>query len=525
MFDIMLIDDDAASRQALKNSIDWEQLGVRLLCEAEDSETATELYLLNHPKIIVADMSVPLLFGLELAAQLQKEDPNIQFIIITDHDFDFSKNPLDLRTVSLLRKPIRKQDLNYCISKAVRQLEADVERMAASAGLEQILSLHMTHMQESFIAELVGKAPDEPELIPQKAEQLRLPMQGPVFVVASIAVRPGNMKKSLWGASRYLLRDILYAATHGTGCSAYAYLDTDARLNCIFSTALEDPCDIIEEVLTKVGETAKQVYGMEIIAGIGPAVSDLARLYVSGAGALSAYQYQGLLGEGPIVHFKNLEKMGVLSHYPVFDNIRTLFRQRQQEELKMFLIRAVNESGDEARTAALLFEYITIITSEALQAGLDTAQLEGCAGLLVKVFQAESQSSSLEAVAELTERLMKQLEKQRSTNASQLITIAKEYIEENMGNDQLNLEKVSNFVGLSRIYFCKRFHQSEGVSFSNYLKDLRIEKAKKLLTQTNMKVFEVGSAVGFSNPKYFSYVFKQATGQTPLEYQKRVQKG
>ena len=87
------------------------------------------------------------------------------------------------------------------------------------------------------------------------------------------------------------------------------------------------------------------------------------------------------------------------------------------------------------------------------------------------------------------------------------------------------MEKASNYVGLSRIYFCKRFHQSEGISFSNYLKETRIKKAKLLLTQTNMKVFEVGSAVGFSNPKYFSYVFKQATGQTPLEFQKKVQKG
>lgn len=374
MFDIMLIDDDVTSRQALKQNIHWDKVGARLLCEAEDSETATELYLLYRPKIIIADMSTPLLFGLELAANLQKEDQDIQFIIITDYDFDFTKHPLDLRTVSILRKPVRAQDLNYSITKAVRQLEVDRERKAASAGLDQIY----------------------------------------------------NIEKSL---------------------------------------------------------------------------------------------------KGPVIHFKYLEKLGVLSHYPVYDNIRNLFRQRRLEELKQFLLQPGNLSIGEERLSAFLFEYIAIITSEALHAGLETGQLEGCAGLLIKVFQAENPESSLEAVVEMTERLMKQLEKQCSTNTNQLITIAKSYIEENMGNDQLNLEKVSNFVGLSRIYFCKRFHQSEGISFSNYLKDVRIKKAKKLLTQTNMKVFEVGSAVGFSNPKYFSYVFKQATGQTPLEFQKKVQEG
>ena len=127
MFDIMLIDDDIRSRTELKKNIQWQTHGVQLLCEAEDSQTAKELYLLYRPKIIIANMSVPLLFDLEQAAQLQKEDPQIQFII-TDHDFDFAKQPLDLRNVNLLRKPVRNQNLNYCLSKAVRQLEADRER-------------------------------------------------------------------------------------------------------------------------------------------------------------------------------------------------------------------------------------------------------------------------------------------------------------------------------------------------------------------------------------------------------------
>lgn len=525
MFDVMLIDDDAASRQSLKQNIQWEKLGTRLLCEAEDSETATELYMLYRPKIIIADMSVPLLFGLELAANLQKEDADIQFIIITDHDFDFTKHPLDLRTVSILRKPVRPQDVHYSITKAVRQLEVDRERKAAAAGLDQILNLHLNHMQESFVAELVSTRSDEPELVPQKAQQLRLPLPGPNFVVATIRVQPVDMDKSLLGPIRYLLRDILYNIVIGTGCSAYAYPDMEGRLNCIFSTALEDPADVIEEILIKLGETGRQVYGAEIVAGIGPAVSDLASLYISGSGALSAYQYQGMLREGPIVHFKNLEKLGVLSSYPIYDNIRRLFGQRRLEELKQFLFQVCDPDAKDSRSPAFLFEYITLITSEALHAGMEASQLEGCASLLVKVFQEEDMNSRLAAVMEITERLMMQLEKQCATNTNQLIAVAKSYIEENMGNDQLNLEKVSNFVGLSRIYFCKRFHQSEGISFSNYLKEARIKKAKALLTQTSMKVFEVGNAVGFSNPKYFSYVFKQATGQTPLEYQKKEQEG
>ena len=122
----------------------------------------------------------------------------------------------------------------------------------------------------------------------------------------------------------------------------------------------------------------------------------------------------------------------------------------------------------------------------------------------------------------LTEQILKHISVHRTSESNHLLNMAKDYIRDNLGNSSLNLEAVSDHVGLSRVYFCKLFHQMEGINFNAYLKKARIEQAKHLLLTTNMKVFEVSNAVGFSHAKYFGFVFKEAVGQTPVEFQKSI---
>ena len=89
MYSVMIIDDDIMIRERLKNIIDWESLSLKLVAEAGDSDTAMELYLLHRPKIVISDILIPVVSGLELAETMRAEDPDLQFIIITGYnDFE-----------------------------------------------------------------------------------------------------------------------------------------------------------------------------------------------------------------------------------------------------------------------------------------------------------------------------------------------------------------------------------------------------------------------------------------------------
>ena len=147
-------------------------------------------------------------------------------------------------------------------------------------------------------------------------------------------------------------------------------------------------------------------------------------------------------------------------------------------------------------------------------------QLEAL-GLSISALQKRRRiSEQVNYIMEATKQLLGRLFQKPAGQSNHLIELAKEFVNEHLPDPALDMALVSDHVGLSKIYFCRLFHKEEGVSFSNYLKLARIERAKQLLLQTNMKVFVISDAAGFSNAKYFGYVFKQEVGLTPLEFQK-----
>ena len=112
-----------------------------------------------------------------------------------------------------------------------------------------------------------------------------------------------------------------------------------------------------------------------------------------------------------------------------------------------------------------------------------------------------------------------QLLSRRDMDANRYLIIkAKKYIEDNYADPELSLEQVSNHVGLSKSYFCSLFHKIENKTFKEYLMDLRIRYAKRMLTSTDKKIYEISCEVGCSDAAYFNRFFKRITGMTPLQY-------
>ena len=114
------------------------------------------------------------------------------------------------------------------------------------------------------------------------------------------------------------------------------------------------------------------------------------------------------------------------------------------------------------------------------------------------------------------------LEETDGNNAQKnsLVLLAKKYVADNLSNSNLGFDEVCSHIGITKIYFGRLFQKEEGISFGTYINQCRIELAKSILEKTNLRVSEVADEVGFSNTKYFSVVFKSATGMTPLDYRR-----
>lgn len=121
-----------------------------------------------------------------------------------------------------------------------------------------------------------------------------------------------------------------------------------------------------------------------------------------------------------------------------------------------------------------------------------------------------------------TQDFSKSLASSRPSGHNRLIASAKLYMQEHLSDPGLSLTSVSEHIGLSSIYFCNLFHREEGISFNEYLNRERIEKARQLLADPSLKIYEVSYAVGYGNPKYFNFIFKKLVKLTPSEYRKTL---
>ena len=523
MYKLMIIDDDEPVRQWLKSNIDWEHLPVELVCEAADSDTAMEMYLMYRPKIIISDINIPIISGLDLAEQMQKEDPDLQFIIITGYDdFDLVRRSVRLGAVDLLSKPIFPDVINASLRKVVDSFQQKQKKQSSVQFLQQLVTKNLPELQKSFMLKLLTSEQVNDANLQARFQQLNIPCRGPYYVVAMLSIQNVSENEE---AQQQLLSDAFIDHMSRNDFQGLVYIDTHSRLNCVISTDSEDPDDVLEELITHICEQLLFSANMKVNAGIGPAVNKLADLYRSRCGAMTALNYQCVLDNSSVMHYKNMVGMDTVFHTP--ETIHSYLMQRFRENNLSDITSAIKNqlniiggySSSQQEAQRFLFEYVQNITNEALRLDISLDRIEAYAPTVVRLMQ-NSATDCVDDVVNLTEQLLLHLNKRKTDGGIRLISRAKEYVQANLGDKSLCLETVSKQVNLSKIYFCKLFHEMEGISFSVYLKEERIKMAKHLLTTTRLRASEISELTGFSSPKYFGYVFKQTVGRTPVEYQR-----
>ncbi|MEA5047476.1 MAG: response regulator [Eubacteriales bacterium] len=528
MLGVMIIDDDLVVRERLKSMIDWEGMCLQLVCEAADSDSAHELYLLHRPKIIITDICIPIISGLELAEEFAKLDPDIRFIVITGFsDFDYACKSVKLGAVNLLSKPIFPETIRESLQKAIAYFEHQKEVFATYAALEAIVSSNMPVLQKSFMEGLLCQKQDDEAHVQKKMAELKIDLPYDRFVVAVVDVETAD-GKYCGETMRLLLSDAITTLFRESNYHVYSHIDSHGSILCIMNTYREMPDDDIEEHLNQLRDKILYIADCKIRAGIGQTVDRSVLLQQSCAEARVALNYQHVLGGDAILHYKNIKHFE--NSFPDEDALSAyLVRQFQENNIDELVVAiekhicSLSAQREESLEKVRDFctEYLLSIILASLKMGLALDLVEGNGVSLNALIKTEKPSAQVEYVLTATKTLLSLLFGSHDDASNYLISQARDYISRNLRVQDLNLDSVSCHVGLSRIYFCKLFHKEVGVSFNNYLKHMRIEHSKRLLTETNLKVFEISDAAGFSNAKYFCYVFKQEIGMTPLEYQKK----
>ncbi len=547
MYRLIIVDDEEVIRNGLVHVVDWESLGFTVVDTFPNGNAALAYLRKNAVDVVIADIRMPRLSGLDLARVLMTEQPETLVVILSGYDhFRYAQEAIDLNVFSYLLKPVKEPDIYEVFARVREQLDDRDNRDSATRRLEAVRE---REAEDWLIGQTRGRLPSVVSAVFADQEA------GGRY--CAMVIEPHTSGGSADGAADLLglcagLRRVI-AETVTAPVILPLILRRPARLAVILAGS--EP-DIAREVFDAARKEVTSYPEVRLSAAAGPAVDHLDEVPRSFAEAVTVLAHRMYLGldrllapadiEGPVDDEASGESEvsgeGGARQAARHGGAGTAFTEQQVEHLADALV-----AGDEGRLGAILDEvfdalreravadsYLVEATIHALVMQV-RGRLVSVAPHLVELLPGDAHLSrdlhgciTLQQCRDLlTGFLHAALEAARDTEASTATTtiaVATSFIQENYHRD-LALENVAERVGVSAGYLSRLFRQVRGETFKSYLTHVRLQEAKRLLTETGRRVYEIADRVGYNDQHYFSEVFRKHTGLSPLEYRNRALAG
>lgn len=524
---VLIADDDFYILERLKSLLPCEEFNLEICAEATNGEEALELYRSCHPHIVITDIAMPLMNGLELSKYITQESPDTRLIVITGFAMmDYAKAVVELGADSLLLKPIEEEELHSAIQTSLEKLQKSMEEKLERSKLKKLLYQSLPLLQERYVLQLVsGAAKENEEEILEHLRFLQLDIAAPYYCVAVICPDYVRLQKKDTEMLQIAMKNIVHELVEGMGMRCVVIFDALLRGIVISSAQSRKQLQQLGETLALVQDKLRFHFAASYQTGIGSMVTCLRELCDSYRSAQYAMAYISVYGSNNVVSFEDLLPVESAEEVALdrdLEPITAAFRAEDEDgmlhAIRKYVNRAVRNS--DGSLSAIKHKCILAIVycygfSKEFGVNIDAVlKVEPFERLISArdVLQAQT------CVQDVYRQLLTQYREKKVQKSYRLIKQAKKYIQENMTDPEMDLTAVSSSVGLSPSYFSSLFREVAGIGFADYLNWQRIELAKDLLTNTSLKVYEVAEKVGYSNSKYFFDVFKRLTGRRPKEY-------
>ncbi|MBB6636803.1 response regulator [Cohnella thailandensis] len=540
MYKLLIVDDEPEVTEGLLEEIDWTVCGFSGVWSAGNGREAMEMFEKTEPDVLVTDINMPYMNGLELAEWAKKTYPLTRIVILSGHDeFEYAKQAIQLQADDYLLKPFSDDQLIAAIRETVRRMDEERERRSNVELLQEHYRISLPILREKFLSSLVTRRQSR-LAIRDKAEKYGVNLDGRSFIASVIGVQARENDDGENGenrARRPKLADdldlMLFSVSNvaeeiwfkrGLG-RAFIHQDQVVLLTVSphseASRAMEETQDGLKEILQSI----EKFLALPIAIGVGTLIRDIGSLKSSYQAALDALDYRRIVGAGRIIYIGDMES---IEEKLTFDEAkeRSLTRAVKvgsEEELRETIDALF---GELARIQAsvqvyevYMLEMVTAILklTKDIQGGSDEL-FGGGVSLLNQYRKLNSVEETKAWFVDLCVKLRGRIASGRQRASKQIVEEAIAYARSNFQDSELSIAKVCEHLHISAGYFSGLFKKETQMTFGAYLLQLRMEKTMELLRTTNLKTFEIADRVGFSDPNYLGLCFKKYAGQTPKEY-------
>ena len=534
MLKVFLVEDEIIIREGIKNNINWEREGFAFVGEASDGELAYPLIQETRPDILLTDIRMPFMDGLELSRLVKQELPDIKIIILSGYDeFEYAKEGINIGITDYLVKPVSGSQLLEAVKKVEKIILEEMEQREFLQTFERERKENAQLARQKFFRRLVsGKQPVS--VLLKEGRELQMDLAAKRYNIVLFQLFLGGEVEGYSEAQNMAIRaveamtaDMSQVLMVELGLEGWAFILKENE-----EKSLEElEAEFLERLQTTIGEAGS---GMEYFGGVGEAVGRLGELSRCFEAANRAFAYRYLLPRNQIiisgepVREEAVDEGLKLSALQVEKLDRRIVERFLKTGLKSEAIHFIDEylaSLGENNVQSLLFrQYVTMdfyfaAAAMAEQLGYESgvlAELCGDFQTTPAVFSTVEQSR--EYLRKLLETAIDLREKSSQQKYTTLLKDARSYIEQHYDEENISLNTVAASVNLSPNHFSTIFSQEMGQTFIEFLTQVRMEKAKELLRGTSLKTAEIAFAVGYKDSHYFSYLFKKTQECTPREF-------
>lgn len=535
---VFLVEDEMVIRRGIKNSIDWEKEGYIFCGEASDGELAYPMIIKEKPDILITDIRMPFMDGLELCKLVKKELPNIKILILSGYDeFDYAKEAIRLGVTEYLLKPISSGKLLEALNGVSESIRREKEDKDLVRKYMEEMRENTEHEKQKFFEQMIaGNLSMADALETGKKYEMNLSAGMYNLLLFRFTLGKENRKSGeLLGEAEYAIEKLTerleYVFEFQRGVEGWAFL--------LMADNEEQMSERVKELSKDLEEIMKNYSTIAYFGGIGQPVARLRELEESfreAERALAAgftMELNRIISVEDIRMAQNVDTLDdiEITSFGEIEKTRTMLEKflnnGAEDEIDEFVDVYINELPEENLKSVLMRQYIIMDAYIVMMSFCE--KIEGIEGEMQA--QSEELKNSMKTIQTLEEiknyirMLLKKIIGVRDTISgrrySDIIEIAKDQIRKTYMSDEISLNTIAAEVGMSPSYFSSIFSKEMGKTFVEYLTEIRMDRAKELLMCSSMKTSEIGYEVGYKDPHYFSYIFKKTQNCTPKEFRAR----
>ncbi|MGV8981778.1 response regulator [Clostridium sp.] len=534
MYKLILVDDEEEVRKGIIQKIKWEQYGFNLVGEAENGRDALEMVEKFTPDVVITDIKMPFMDGLQLSEELKKRFPIIKIIILTGFDkFEYAQKAVNLNVVEYALKPICSKEFIEVLLRVKAQIDEEMLKKKDMQALKEYYVKSLPILKEKFLTYLITSKLSKEE-IQEKCKNYNINLNGNRFVVAAINIGKkvtytvskidnSNELELMKFAVLNIIEEII-SKNH----SDIVFIHNDMIV--LISPYLEEDRGFIfnsvQSTLEEIKQNIEKYLKLTITIGLGTIISDISYISDSYDNAILALDYRFIMGSNKIIWIEDIEPRS--SEKIVFDEImehdlRSSIKVGTEIEIVEIIdglfYKLLDAKGPFKHFQIYLLEILTTIIKTAESLNVDLSYIFGeNYNLFVELYGFSDLNQVKNWFQYISIKIMKYITKDRQDSCTLLVEKTKAYINKYYSDSSITINSLCTYLYISPTYFSFIFKKETKMTFINYLTQIRLDASKELIKATKMKSFEIAYKVGYSEPNYFSYCFKKHFGISPSEY-------